>query len=426
MRVYVKNMRGEPLMPTTPRKARVLLRDGKAKVAQREPFTIQLLYATGEAKQPITLGVDAGSKTIGLSASTDDEELYAAEVKLRTDIVDNLSTRRQFRRARRNRKTRYRAARFNNRVHSKNKGWLAPSIEQKINTHLQAVKQVCKILPVNKIIVETASFDIQKIKKPNIQGAEYQQGEMLDFWNVREYVLFRDGHKCKACGGKSGDNALNVHHIESRKVGGDSPGNLITLCETCHTKHHAGKLNVQFKRGSSFRDAAFMGIMRWAFYEKLKAMYANVSMTYGYITKNTRIRNGLEKTHATDALCIAGHPLAKRADVWYNCKAVRTKNRQIHKATINKGGTRRLNQSPRYVCGYQLFDRVRMPDGQEGFVFGRRASGSFDVRKLDGTKLSAGISQKKLKQLEKRKTILVEREACATSSPCLKTGVSVA
>jgi hypothetical protein len=87
---------------------------------------------------------------------------------------------------------------------------------------------------------------------------------------------------------------------------------------------------------------------------------------------------------------------------------------------------RKLNQSPRYVFGYQLFDRVRMLDGQEGFVFGRRASGSFDIRKLDGTKLSAGISYKKLKQLEKRKTILVEREVCATSSPCLKTGVSVA
>lgn len=152
MRVYVKNMRGEALMPTTPRKARVLLRDGKAKVVQREPFTIQLLYATGEAKQPITLGVDAGSKTIGSSASTEAEELYAAEVQLRTDVVDNLSTRRQFRRARRNRKTRYRATRFNNRVHSKNKGWLAPSIEQKINTHLRVVADIHKILPINKIM----------------------------------------------------------------------------------------------------------------------------------------------------------------------------------------------------------------------------------------------------------------------------------
>lgn len=411
MRVYVKNMRGEALMPTTPRKARVLLRDGKAKVVQREPFTIQLLYATGEAKQPITLGVDAGSKTIGVSVSTDDEELYAAEVKLRTDVVDNLSTRRQFRRARRNRKTRYRDARFNNRVHSKNKGWLAPSIEQKINTHLQVVKSVCKILPVNKIIVETAAFDIQKIKNPDISGADYQKGEQLDFWNVREYVLFRDGHKCNACNGKSKDKVLNVHHVESRKIGGDSPSNLITLCETCHKAYHDGKLKLQFKRGGSFRDAAFMGIMRWAFYEKLKAMYSNVSMTYGYITKNTRIQNELEKTHATDALCIAGHPQAKRADVWYNCKAVRTKNRQIHKASIGKGGVRKLNQSPRYVFGYQLFDRVRMPDGQEGFVFGRRASGSFDVRKLDGTKLSAGISQKKLTPLEKRRTILIERMA---------------
>src|SRR6266699_2908506 len=61
----------------------------------------------------------------------------------------------------------------------------------------------------------------------------YQQGPQLGFWNVREYVLFRDGHTCKWCLGKSGDKIFNVHHIESRKTGGDSPDNLITLCETC-------------------------------------------------------------------------------------------------------------------------------------------------------------------------------------------------
>ncbi|MDR1536782.1 MAG: hypothetical protein LBU32_02080 [Clostridiales bacterium] len=90
-------------------------------------------------------------------------------------------------------------------------------------------------------------------------------------------------------------------------------------------------------------------------------------------------------------------------------KAVRKRNRQIHKAAINKGGKRKLNQSPKYVHGYQLFDRVQLPDGRKGFIFGRRSSGSFDVRSLDGERLSAGISRKKLKPLEKRKTILTER-----------------
>ena len=392
-------------MPTSPRRARLLLKQGKAKVILRTPFVIQLTTATGETKQPIALGVDAGSKIIGLSATTEKEELYAAEIQLRTDIVKNLSARREFRRARRSRKTRYRQPRFLNRVHRKKKGWLAPSIESKIYTHLKAVADVCKILPITNIIAETAAFDIQKIKNPDITGAEYQQGEKLEFWNVREYVLFRDGHTCQ---GRKGcrNHILNVHHIESRKTGGDAPSNLITLCEDCHAAYHIGKLKLNLKRGQSFRDAAFMGIMRWAFYNRLKDIYTDVCFTYGYLTKNTRIRTGLAKGHAVDARCISGNPFAAPLGTWYLRKAVRTRNRQIYKATVSKGSYRKLNQAPKFVFGYQLFDKVRMPNGQEGFIFGRRASGSFDVRTLEGTKLSAGIHYKKLIPLEKRKTLL--------------------
>src|SRR5665647_260133 len=204
MRVFVINMREEPLMPCSPRKARILLKEGKARVVKRAPFTIQLTIATGEAKQEITLGVDAGSKYIGISATTDKEELFSAEVELRSDIVDLLSTRRQNRRTRRNR-LRYRKPRFLNRVKSKNKGWLAPSIQNKIQTHVTIVEKLHEILPVSKIIVEVASFDIQKIKNPSINGTEYQQGNQMDFWNVREYVLFRDGHQCK---GKTGCKSI--------------------------------------------------------------------------------------------------------------------------------------------------------------------------------------------------------------------------
>ena len=114
MRVFVKNMRGEPLMPTTPRKAKVLLKQSRAKVVNRTPFTIQLKYGTGEAKQEITLGVDAGSKIIGISASTEENELYSSEITLRNDIVELLSEKRQYRRTRRNR-LRYRKPRFQNR-----------------------------------------------------------------------------------------------------------------------------------------------------------------------------------------------------------------------------------------------------------------------------------------------------------------------
>lgn len=408
MLVYVLNKSGEALMPCSPRKARILLKSGKAKVVRREPFIIRLIYGSSGYKKNVTLGVDAGSKHVGLSATTEKKELYSADVELRNDIVDLISTRRENRRARRSRKTRYRKARFNNR--KKECGWIAPSVKQKIQCHLDVVGGVCKILPITKIIIETASFDIQKIKNPEIKGKEYQQGEQFDFWNVREYVLFRDRHTCQCCKGKSKDKILNVHHIESRKTGGDAPNNLITLCEICHNNYHKGNINLPktIKRGMSFRNAAFMGIMRWEFYEELKKIYPNVMMTYGYITKNTRISNNLHKTHYIDARCISGNPLAKSLGYYFYQKKVRRHNRQIHKMGILKGGKRKRNQAEYLVKGFRLFDKISY-DGKPYFIFGRRASGFFDIRNLSGEKVNKGsVSCKKLKFLETAKGYLTE------------------
>jgi N6-L-threonylcarbamoyladenine synthase len=405
--VYVLNKQGKPLMPTDRHGAvRLLLKSGRARVVRRSPFTIQLLYDTPDAVQPVALGVDAGSRHVGLSATTENRELYSAEGALRTDVVDLLATRREFRRARRNRTTRYRAPRFDNRTRPE--GWLAPSLRQKIHSHIRMIEDVRKILPISRIVVETAQFDLQKIKNPEIQGEEYQHGEQLGFWNVREYVLWRDGHQCRQCFGKSRDKVLNVHHIESRKTGGDAPNNLITLCETCHTGYHQGKIRLTAKRGASFRDAACMGIMRRALYRELRG--PDVHQTYGYLTKNTRIRHGLEKSHRVDARCISGNPDALPVREWYMLQAVRRHNRQIHKATISQGGIRKRNQAPKYVRGFQLFDKVLFR-GRECFVFGRRASGYFDVRTLSGEKLSAGVSYKKLRRLESRSTLLTERRS---------------
>lgn len=406
--VYVLSKDGQPLMPTARHgKVRHLLKRGDARVVKRCPFTIQLLYETNQYVQDITLGVDAGSKEIGLSATSEVKEYYAEEVELRNDIVKLLSDRREFRRSRRNRKTRYRKPRFHNR--KRETGWLAPSIRQKVDTHLTVVEKVKKIVPISEIKVEVASFDIQRIQNPEIQGEEYQQGVQLNFWNVREYVLCRDGHVCQCCKGKSKDKILNVHHIESRKTGGDSPDNLVTLCETCHKKYHQGKLELpkDIRKKGSFRDAAFMGIMRWAFYNELKARYDNVSFTFGYLTKNTRIEHGLEKTHCIDARCISGHPDAEPLGEYYHTKKTRCHNRQIHKANPKKG-VRKRNQSEYLVKGYRLFDKVSY-DGTECFIFGRRSSGYFDLRTLDGTIIHRSASYKKLKLLETRSSFLMER-----------------
>jgi N6-L-threonylcarbamoyladenine synthase len=406
--VYIISKNGQPLMPTENHaKVRNLLKTKKAKVIKRCPFTIQLAYDSTNYTQPINLGIDAGSKHIGVSATTEDKVLYEADVELRNDVVKLLATRRENRRARRNHKTRYRKARFDNR--RRGDGWIAPSIREKIDTHLTTIANVHKILPITKITVETAQFDIQKIKNPDIEGAGYQQGEQLGFWNVREYVLSRDGHKCQCCKGKSKDKILNVHHIESRKTGGDAPNNLITLCETCHTGYHKGtvKLPKTIRRGMSFRDATFMGIMRWAFYNKLKEIYPNVSLTYGYITKNTRIKNNLPKDHYIDARCISGNPKAVSDGTVYYQKKVRCHNRRIHKNTILKGGYRKRNQAPYEVMGFRLYDKVKWKT-QNCFIFGRRSTGYMDLRSLDGTKINTSVRYKNLRLLEMRKNTLIE------------------
>lgn len=416
--VYVLDINGNPIMPTRRHgHVRRLLREGKAHVVKRCPFTVQLDYETEGKIQTVSLGVDAGSKTIGLSATTEKDVLFESEVMLRNDVVNLLSTRRECRKARRSRKTRHRKARFDNR--RRPKGWLAPSVRNKVDIHLSVIRKVHDILPVSRVVVETASFDIQRIKALSSgddapQGKDYQQGDQLGFWNVREYVLFRDGHTCQCCKGRSGDPVLNVHHIESRKTGGDAPNNLVTLCETCHKGYHAGKVRLPkaIRRGMSFRDAAFMGIMRWALYDELRATYGDVSMTYGYMTKNMRIRNGLPKEHRVDARCISGNPTATPPDEYFLQRKVRRHNRQLHKMTVGKDGYRRNNQAPKYVHGFQLFDKVKCGK-TECFVFGRRIRGYFSIRLVDGTVVSSAVSCRRLNLLERRKTILVERRSAA-------------
>jgi len=407
--VYVLGKGGQPLMPTDRHgKVRRLLKSNKAKVVRKCPFTIQLLYESTNHTQEITLGVDSGSKHIGISATTKNKVLFEADIELRNDIVDNISTRRQFRRTRRNKKTRYRKARFDNR--RRKDGWLAPSVRQKVDSHLTMIDKVNKILPISKTIVEVASFDIQKIKNPAISGTDYQQVEQLDFWNVREYVLFRDGHTCQYCKGRSKDKILNVHHIESRKTGGNAPNNLITLCETCHTGYHKGtvKLPKNIKRGMSFRDATFMGIMRWAFYNRLKEIYSNVSLTYGYITKNTRIENGLSKDHYIDARCISDNPTAKSDGNVYYYKKVRCHNRQIYKAKILKGGIKKRNQASYEVMGFRLYDKVSW-DGTKCFISGRTNNRAI-LRNIEWEKIhNTPVNLKYLKLIETRKNYIIEQ-----------------
>jgi len=406
MLVYVLNKYGQPLMPCKPQKARKLLQQEKAKVVQRTPFTIQLQYGSSGYKQPVSLGVDAGTKHIGLSATTEHQVLFEGEVRLRTDIQELLATRRALRSARRSRKTRYRQPRFLNR--KKNKGWLAPSVQNKVDMHTKMIAKAHKLLPITHVTIEVAQFDIQKIKNPAISGDLYQKGDQLGFWNVREYVFFRDKHVCQHCKGKTKDKILNVHHIESRRIGGDGPDNLLTLCETCHYKiHQEGKEHLFTRKSASFRDASQMTVMRWFIHRQVKEPYPHVQLTYGFQTKNTRILHGLEKSHTVDARCISGNPLAVSSNNSYLFRQVRKNNRQLHKMTIAKGGYRKANKAERFVKAFQLFDKVLF-EGIECIVFGRRKTGYFDLRTIDGVSIHKSASFKKLRMVEKASTLLAQ------------------
>jgi len=415
--VYVLNMRGEPLMPTTSRKARILLKGGKAKVIKRTPFTIQLTSATGEAKHDITLGIDSGYEHIGISALTEKKELYSAEVQLRTDMVKLNSERRQYRRGRRNRNTWYRQPRFLNR--KKSDEWLAPSIQHKLDSHIKLINKVKELLPITRIDIEVAAFDIQKIKNPDISGVEYQNGVQKDSWNVREYVLHRDNHTCQACHGKSKDPILETHHIISRQVGGDAPSNLLTLCQTCHKKVSKGKLNLNIKIPTGFKPETFMSIVRWKLVNLLRDAGNIVSHTYGYITKSIRIALGLEKSHGTDAFVIAGGTMQERNSIKYLIKQVRKCNRKLF-----KGDRSHIkNTAARIIHGFQRFDKV-LWNNIECFVFGRRKTGYFELRTLDGTKVHASAKAKELTLLETANTFLITTLKRGTLIHTLKSVVS--
>ena len=409
MFVYVLNKNGKALMPCKPQKARILLKEKKAKVINRTPFTIQLLYGSSGYKQPVNLGVDAGSKYIGLSATTDKQELFKATVELRQDIPKLLENRRIQRRNRRCR-LRYRPTRFNNRG---KKGKLAPSIQHKINSHINIIKKICKIIPICNIIVETAEFDPHKLKNPNIGGVEYQNGDAKGFYNVKQAVLSRDDYTCQICGKTEGK--LEVHHIVFKSNGGsDRMDNLVCLCKDCHEKIHKNELTFN-KKVKSFKHASHMNIMRKKLVESLRMEFVNVFETFGYLTKYIREKLGLCKSHCNDAFVISHNFNAQQSNVEYLFKKVRRHNRQIHKAKPSKGGVRKRNQSNYIINGFRRFDKV-IYNNTVCFITGKRSSGYFQLKLFDETVVSQGVSSKKLKLLEPVKGWLIDWRL-ANSSP---------
>jgi len=299
--IYVKSKNGKVLMPCSERKARVLLMQGKAKIVNHKPFTIQLIHGSSGYKQPVSLGIDSGYSYIGFSAVTDKKELFGGELILLKKISERLKERAQYRKSKRA-CLRYRKPGY--LKDTKAKEWLAPSIKHKLDSHIRFINQIKAILPITKTTIEVANFDIQKIKNPEIKGKEYQNGEQKGFSDLREYVLHRDHHQCKNPKCKDRCKTLHVHHLGYYKEDrSDRPENLITLCTHCHTTENHQKDGLLYgwkPKLKGFRPETFMSMVRWKLVEQLNAEY-----TYGVQTKFKRKLLELKKSHHNDAFVIA-------------------------------------------------------------------------------------------------------------------------
>lgn len=400
MEVYVLNQKGESLMPCKPAIARLLLKEGKAKVKQVRPFTIKLLVDTAEYKQEVIVGMDTGSKVIGCAAIANSKVVYQSEVRIRQDVSKKMEQRRMYRRNRRNRKTRYRKARWQNRASMRKEDRLAPSIKSKIDSHLREKKFVESILPVTQWKIETASFDIHKISNPEVGRWDYQKGNQKGFYNVKAYVLYRDGYQCQKCKTKKGK--LCVHHVVFRSNGGTNvPSNLITLCESCHKKLHNGEFEIKGVR-SKTKHATEVGIMK----SQLKKQFGDFEECFGYETKYKREQIlSIPKSHHYDAvaICCEEGEVVDLSSVVYFKKHVSKGDRQQTK------GSRSEKRIPTgKLFGLRKFDYIQTAKGT-GWIRGKRSTGYFALMDIFNNIVHASVNVKKdCKRLTARTTTLTE------------------
>lgn len=317
MRVFVLDQNRQPLDPCHPARARELLRSGRAAVFRRYPFTIILSDRTVEESEthPHRLKIDPGSKTSGIAVvnETTGRVVFAAELTHRgQQIRDNLLSRRALRRGRRNRHTRYRPKRFDNR--RRPEGWLPPSLESRVDNVMTWVNRIRQFCPVVALSQELVRFDTQALIKPEISGTEYQQGELAGY-EIREYLLQKWGRKCAYCGAEN--TRLEIEHIQPKsKAGSDRVSNLTLACHDCNQKKGNQRLQdflngkpdlvkqILSQASSPLKDAAAVNATRWALFERLKATGLPVEMGTGGRTKFNRVARGIDKAHWTDAACV--------------------------------------------------------------------------------------------------------------------------
>ncbi|KKD39019.1 MAG: RNA-guided endonuclease IscB [Limnoraphis robusta] len=312
--VLVIDAKNQPLSPCHSSVARKLLNQNKATVFLRYPFTIILKRAVEHSQiEPVELKLDPGSKTTGIALVQGNKVIWGAELTHRGQAIKaSLESRRSLRRCRRNRQTRYRQARFLNRKRSE--GWLAPSLQHRVETTLTWVKRLMRSAPISSIAQELVRFDLQKLENPEISGIEYQQGE-LQGYEVREYLLNKWDRKCAYC--QAENVPLQIEHIHPKSKGGsDRISNLCLACEKCNLKKGTQDIEkflvkqpdvlkrilAQSKR--PLKDATAVNTTRWSLFNQLKETGLPVSTGSGGLTKFNRTRLNLPKTHWLDAACV--------------------------------------------------------------------------------------------------------------------------
>ncbi len=388
--VYVLNINGQPLMPTNRHgKVKCLLKQGKAKVIRRCPFTIKLLYQSTAYTQNLTLGVDTGSGIIGTAVSKDNGNIvYMSETIVRNDITDKMTQRAKYRRNRRNRKTRYRKTRWLNRKNSIKTDRFSPTMQSKLHSHVKEIEYIKSILPVTTMVLETGQFDTHLMKNPslanpNVKHWGYQKGANYGFENTKAMVLNRDNYTCRqCCKGKHKDSKLEVHHIVFRSQGGsDEESNLITLCHTCHKDLHSGKINPKLKGKvkGTLKYATQMNSIR----KQLFRVYPDAIETFGYVTKANRLALGIDKKHYYDACTIAtqGNIFIVKSNLY--------KKKCVSDGDFQKTKGIRSEQSivTDKICGFRKFDKVKY-FGKEYFIKGRMSTGYAILMDIDGHKIN--------------------------------------
>lgn len=396
MLVYVLKQNGQPFMPTERfGKVRRLLKEGKAKVVRREPFTIRLLYEPEtDVVQKCYCGVDTGSKHVGVAVVGNDKVLYQSQIELRTDIKRKMDSRKQSRRSRRLRKTRYRKKRFLNRRNSIKKDRLPPSVRHKVQAHIDEIEFCKKILPVSDLILEVSQFDTSLMKNPSLINEKikkwgYQQGFNYGYSSRRSAILHRDNYTCQCCGKKN--CRLEVHHIKFKSNGGtNDEENLITLCKECHDRVHAGtiELNKKPKKSKNLRYATHMSIIR----SRLLKEYPDAVETFGFVTAENRNHLRLEKDHYIDACVIASGGLEfKELDVIFYKRRVSKGDYQLTKGIR---GEQKLPTGK--ICGFRKFDKVEYL-GNKYFIKGRMSSGFAILMDVFGNEVDFSYMPKGLK-----------------------------